>query len=430
MPSLGGLAMVAAPMASEPAPIRKDDVDAALRAVRATAHRPRLAALAYDLLSRQAEGRAFYAGKKLLEGRAEEHGVSHDDGATEAGNLLAILERGPESPLERALVVAFAVAGLGDALRGADEKAASERVFRFVRHADWLSVCTDYSVHPFVDPLLEAGAAARVHREIAQAVVDDAAGRDGDSPRTRAHNAARLSALASSHSDSAREALRSVVRSTALDEATRLLASTLAGDGSVDPPSLSASVTGRLGRSPRRGALEVLRWISGVAIVVWVLRAIAFLLGARWSGEVRLAKAGLEVRTRVSLLGRTVRERDETWTLDALEGAGRQVRYPALHLLVGAVALSTGVLFGGLVLFDGARSGELVLLSMAALLVLAGAGLDLALDVLVPARRGTVAVELVARTRRPLRLTRVPLQEADAFLRALRNRLEIVSKRS
>lgn len=410
-------------MASEPAPIRKDDVDAALRAVRGASHRASLAALAYDMLSRQAEGRAFYAGKKLVQGRAEEHGVSHDDAGTEAGNLLAILERGPETALERALVVAFAVAGLGDALRGADEKSASERVFRFVRHADWLSVCTEYAVHPFVDPLLEEGEAARVHREIAQAIVDDAAGRDGDSPRIRARNAARLSALASSSAEAAREALRSVVRSTALDEATRLLASTLAGDGSAEQPALSASVAGRLGRSPRTGPIEVLRWISGLAIILWVLRALAFALGARWSGEVRLAKAGLEVRTRVSLLGRTVRERDETWTLDALEGAGRQVRYPALHLLVGAVALSTGVLFGGLVLFDGARSGELVLLSLAALLVLAGAGLDLALDVLVPARRGTVVVDLAARARRPLRLTRVSLEEADSFLRALRNRL-------
>lgn len=410
-------------MPPEAVPIRKDDVEAALRAVRGASRRSSLAALAYDMLSRQAEGRAFYAGKKLVQGRAEEHGVSHDDAATESGNLLAILERGPETPLERALVVAFAVAGLGDALSGADEKAASERVFRFVRHADWLEVCTDYSVRPFIDPLLDEGTAARVHREIAQAIVDDAAGRDGDSPRTRARNAARLSALASSGSDAAREALRSVVRSTALDEPTRLLASTLAGDGAAEQPSVSASVAGILGRSPRSGPLEVLRWISGAAIVLWALRALSFVLGARSSAEVRLGKAGLEVRTRLSLLGRTVRERDETWTLDALEGAGRQVRYPAVHLLVGAVALSIGVLLGGLVLFDGARSGELVLLSLAALLVLVGAGLDLALDVLVPARKGTVVVDLVARSRRPLRLTRVPLEEADAFLRALRNRL-------
>lgn len=412
-----------APMPADAAPIRKDDVDAAVRAVRGAKERASLAALAYDMLSRQAEGRAFYAGHKLLRGRAEEHGVGHDEASTQAGNLLAVLERGAETSLERALVVAFAVAGLADALGEDDEKAAAARVFRFVRHADWLEVCTEYAVYPFVDALLEAPDAARVWREVAQAVVDDAAGRDGERPRIRARNAARLSGLAASTADAAREGLRGVVRSTALDEATRLLASTLAGDGRDEQPSLSPSVAGRLGRAPRRATVEALRWISGAAIVGWLLRALAFVLGARSSGELRLATGGIEVRTRVSLLGRTVREREETWALEALEGAGRQVRYPALHLLVGAVALSIGVLFGGLVLFDGARSGELVLLSLAALLVLVGAGLDLALDVLVPGRRGGVAVELVARARRPLRLTRVPLEEADAFLRALRKRL-------
>lgn len=409
-------------MPAENAPIRKDDVEAAVRAVHAAQGRAPLAALAYDMLSRQAEGRAFYAGQKLLRGRAEEHGVTPESAATEAGNLLAILERGAESSLERALVAAFAVSGLGDALRRDDEKAAAERVFRFVRHADWLEVATDYTVHPFVDALLDEAAAARVWREMAQAIVDDAAGRDGEQPQIRARNAARLSALASSSADSAREAVRSVVRSTALDEPTRLLASTLAGDGRVEQPSVSPSVAGRLGRAPRRGALEVLRWITGLALLMWVVRALLFVLGARSSAEVRLAKSGLEVRTRLSLLGRVVREREETWTLDALEVAARQVRYPAIHLLAGAVALSVGVLFGGLVLFDGARSGELVLLSLAAVLVLGGAGLDLALDVLVPGRRGDVAVDLVARSSR-LRLTRVPLEQADAFLRALRNRV-------
>src|SRR5690606_38785546 len=163
------------------------------------------------------------------------------------------------------------------------------------------------------------------------------------------------------------------------------------------------------GRAPGKGSLEVLRWLSGWAILAWIARALAFVLGLRRSVEVRLGAEAIEVRTKVSLLGRVVRESDETWRLESIEGAGRHVRYPAIHRLVGALALSVGVLFGGLVLFDGARSGELVLLMLASAIVLGGAGLDLALDVLVPARRGRVAVDLCARSRRPLRLTRVPV---------------------
>jgi hypothetical protein len=410
-------------MVSEPVrqtPIRRDEVTRAVSAVRAKGeHRAELAALAYDLLSRQAEGRALYAGKEHVEKRAEEHGVTRDSAQTEAGNVYAILERGAESALERALVCAFAISGLGDAL--GDEP--GDRVFRFVRHADWLEVCTDYTVWPFVDELLDEEKRARVWEELAQLIVDEAAGRDADRPRARGYNAARMSALAASSSPSARESLRRVVRSSAIDEPTRLLASTLAGDGVEEARSVHPRVHGLLGRAPRRSPLETLRWISGFAAASWLVRAIAFLLGVRRQAELRLSDSGLEVHTRVSLLGRTVRENSETWRLEALDGAGRQVRYPALHLLVGACALSFGILFGGLVLFDGVRSGELVLLLIAAVLVLAGAGLDLALDVLVPARRGKVVLDLSARSRRPLRLTRVPVEEADAFLRALRNRV-------
>lgn len=423
MPSSAGLAMVGAPMAAEPTPIRKEEVDAALSAVRAADAREALAELAYETLSRQAEGRAFYAAQKLVRGRAEALGVSADDAATEAGNLLSVLERGAETALERAMVSAFAVLGLGAALGEDDAKAASERVFRFVRHADWLEVCTDYTVYPFVDALLDPRPAEQVWGELAQAVVDDAAGRDGEQARVRARNAARLTALASSTSASARAALRRVVGSPALDEATRLLASTLAGDGAGEAEPSSLRLQGVLGRAPRARATEALRWLSGWAIVAWALRAIASVLGLRRRAEVRLGARGLEVRTELSLLGRTVRERTETWSLDALEGAGREVRYPAVHLLVGAVALSVGVLFGGLMLFDGARSGELVLLLLAAALVLGGAGLDLALDVLLPARRREVVVDLAARARSPLRIRRVGVHEADTFLRALRGRL-------
>lgn len=406
-------------MAAEITIMRAGDVERALAAVRACAERKKLGALAYDVLSRQAEGRAVYAGREMIKARCEEHEIERESADTEAGNLVAILERGAESPLERALIAGFAVSGLGDALENDADKA--ERVFRFVRHADWLELSTEYSVYPFVDPLLDDATGAKIWEEVAQAVVDAAAGRDGEHARVRASNAARLTALAASSASAAKDALRSVVRSSALDEPTRLLASTLAGDG-AEAKTVSPRIGGRLGRAPRRGWVEALRWMTGWALLAWIVRALAFALGVRRQAELVLGKSGLEVHTKISLLGRTVRERDETWRLDAIEGAGRQVRYPSIHLLVGAIALSAGVLLGGLVLFDGARSGELLLLLIAAGLVIGGAGLDLALDVLVPARGGNVVVDVTARSRRPLRLTRVPLEDADAFLRALRNR--------
>ncbi|HBQ15060.1 MAG TPA: hypothetical protein DEF51_29360 [Myxococcales bacterium] len=404
-------------MVSEAQPVRAPDIERAVSAVREAGDvQTPLAALALDLLSRQAEGRTFYAGEKLVAARAEAHGVTREAAATEAGNLLAILERGPDTPLERALVAAFAVAGLA-AAKDADRK---ERVWRFVRHADWLELCTDYAVYPFVDRLLEEGRAADVWAELAQAVVDEAAGRDGERPEVRARNAGRLSALADSNAVASKDALRRVVSSAALDEPTRLLASTLAGDGAAELSTAPARVEGELGRAPRGSALELLRWLSGWAILSWAIRGLGFLLGVRRKAELTLNGGAVTVRTELSMLGRVIRGGEERWRLDALDGAGRRVRYPALHLMVGVVALAVGVLFGGVVLFDGARSGELVLLLLAAGLLLGGAALDLALDVLVPGKRGRVVLDVSARSRRPLRLTRVPLDQADAFLRALR----------
>ncbi|MBX3270292.1 MAG: hypothetical protein KF729_08520 [Sandaracinaceae bacterium] len=403
---------------TDPAPVRAPELDHAIEALLASEHRAPLAALARDVLGSQAEGRALFAGAKLAKTKAEEHGVTHELAETSAGNLLGVIERGPKTPLERALVAAFAVAGLDDAL-AATEDDAHAVVFRFVRGADWLEVSSEYAVYALVDRVLREEHARLVWSELAQRVVGEAAGRDGDRAEVRARNAARLTALASSRAPSAVEALRSVIRSSALDEPTRLLASTLAGDG-ADLPAVGVSVTGRLGRAPGRGLRELVRLATGWALVSWALRGVAFLLGLRSEAELKFDGKQLDVRTRVSLLGRTVREAEETWRLDALEGASRRVRYPSLHLLVGALALSAGVLAGSLVLFDGVRSGELVLVSIAAAMVLAGAGLDLALDVLWSGQRGRVSVEVAPRSRRALRLTSVPLEQADAFLRALR----------
>ncbi|MCB9593405.1 MAG: hypothetical protein H6719_11795 [Sandaracinaceae bacterium] len=403
---------------TDPPPVRPQDLDRAVEALEAVEDRAPLAALARDVLSGQAEGRALFAGAKLAQKKAEERSVTSKSAETGAGNLLSILERGAKAPLERALVAAFAVAGLEDALaEGSDEKSI---VFRFVKHADWLEVSGDYCVYPLVDRLLSDERAELVWAELAQRVVDEAAGRDGDRPEVRARNAARLTALAGSSSASAKKALRGVVGTSALDEATRTLASTLAGDGADESAAVGVTVTGALGPAPSRGAAQVVRWITGWAILVWIARALGYLLGLRSRAELRLARGQLEVRTHLSMFGRTVREAEETWKLEALDGASRRVRYPSLHLVVGALALSAGILFGSLVLFDGVRSGELVLVLAAAGIVIAGAGLDLLLVVLLPARRGHVVMDLAGRSRRPLRLTSVPIEQADTFLRALR----------
>jgi hypothetical protein len=374
-----------------------------------------------------------------VEGRADAHDVDRERAATEAGNLLTILERGPERPLERALVAAFAVRGFAERLAGGTEDEHTTLIKRFVRHADWLEVATPYAVYAFVPELLASELAERVWDAVAAAAIDE----DGKGPEavaTRARIAARLGILSD-----AGEAGRSALGRIAAKAGTapiRAMASALAARGSGDggggaaeagasgPADAGASgtgsggpsgtkISGRLGRAPVGGIREVLRLISGVALLAWIVRTAGAAVGHRREAEVELRDDALKIRHRTHLLGRVVREGEDTYTIAAVAGAGRDVRYPSLHLLVGAVALSAGILAGGLVAFDGIRGGDTLLVVVAAAIILAGAGLDLALEVLIPGRTGRVALDLRMLPKRTVRLSRIPHEDADRFLAAL-----------
>jgi hypothetical protein len=81
------------------------------------------------------------------------------------------------------------------------------------------------------------------------------------------------------------------------------------------------------------------------------------------------------------------------------------------------------VLLGGYLVFDGARGGAPLLLLLGAGVVALGSGVDLALNVLLPARDARVDVQVDLRDARSLRLGRVQQADADRLLQALSLRL-------
>lgn len=394
-------------------------LDRAAGEARAHAARDVLGALAFDVLSRQAEGKVLFSGREFIDKRASEHGVTRNDAQTGAGNLLDILERGPEQGFERAMIAAFAVHGFGSRLLESSPEERSALVSRFVRHADFLELGTAYTMFPFVDSMLPLESAASLWQEVAQTIVDDASGAEAE--RARARNAARLSALAASSSDAARDALERVVESGAVDAPTRAFALALRGDSKL-APSRGVRIRGRVAPKRRSFAMRVLRWGTGWALLAWLARGIGALFGLRHELEVTLGGKQIDVREERFVLGRRIAESKSTLMPDAIVEAGRAARYPALRLTVGVAALSIGLLFGGLVMFDGARSGELSLMLAGAGLALAGALLDLAIDVLGPGRRARVSVEFSARSGRVFRIAKVPLEDADRFIDRVRLR--------
>ncbi len=405
-----------APRTSRPP---EDDAAIGKIAALACAHseRAKLGALALDVLSRQAEARVLFAGREFVDKRATEHDVTHESAATSAGNLRTILERGPETELERALVAAFALVGLDARFEKLPAEERRPLVDRFARHVDWLEAATPYAVWILVDRVVGEPLGRAFWGEVAQSIVDDAGDR-GRTASARGRNAARISALAASTSAAAREALE-MIGASRLDAVTRGLVAAIAGDAAPVRTG-TMRVAGTMRTPRRRGALRVVWLVTGIALISWAVRLVLRLAGVRREAELALAGTDLEVRERRFAFGRQIRERNDRVALSSVLAAGREVRYPSLHLYVGAAALAMGVLVGGTWIFEGARSGELVLLSIGAGLLLGGALLDLALDVLVPASRGRVSLELSIHRGRVVRVDGVALEDADRFLEAMR----------
>jgi hypothetical protein len=388
-----------------------------------------LGALVLGVLSRQAEGRTLFASPELVEGMAREHGVSAEQAELPSANVLTVLKRGPQAETEHLLLAGLAVHGLASGTVGSERASQLER---FARHAVWLESCTAYEVFPFVDLILADHDAARVYGAVAAAVL----GEDTASVAARARNAARLTVLTRSTSPAAVAPLGRVTAkvtdpasraflASVADEALVASARTerterapLASPGAPAAPDVS-SVRGRLDRPPPASGLRgLLRLVTGVALFQWIARLLMASVGLRAEGEIALTSGGdLRIRRTTRLLGKVVRDREDVVPRAALERVGRHARYPALSLLIGALALAGGVVLGGLVLVDGARSGDTLLLLAGAAAVLGGGLCDLVASAFAAGRRGRVSV-FVHAPRQTVCVSGVEGGEAEHWLAA------------
>ncbi len=399
-------------------PIAADDVRRAVDRARVHPHASAVAALAFDVLSRQAEGRLLLAGKKLAETRARAAGVDPEQARCDGVDLLGVIERGPRSRAERALLSAFAVLGLGAKLEAAKGAERREILARFVQHADWLETASPYAVYPFVPSLLDDAQADATWKAVGDALV----AAQETTPAARARDAARLSALSLAGTDASRRECERVARD-ALDPVLRALAAGLLGGAPAAAPRGTSHLAGRLGYVPRASLGHAVMFVTGLAAIAWLLRLVGRVIGLSREVEIDLGERSLRIHKRTAILGRSIRESEEVHALSAIAGAARRVRYPALHLVVGLLATAIGILVGGLLFFDGVWAGEAVLALYGAVAVIVGAGLDLGLSILWPARKGRVAFELCFASRRTLRLARVPAEDAERFLSALERRI-------
>ena len=420
-------------MASEGHSVTDSDLVRAAREVGKHPAALAMGGLVHAVLARQADGQTVFASPATIETCAKEHGLERGTADLYCGDLLSLLEGVPKESSARAALAALFVRGLASDLEAASDDEQHAVARRFAERASWLELTTAYVVFPLVDSILEVDQAKLVWRALGQLVFEEASGLGAATAKGRAAGAARLTALAASETTAAQEVLAALARGhhdrregddvigAIEDGPIRSLAAALAGDTTLEEES--PPLRGLVGRPARGGLLGIVRLFSGWALLTWLLRVLARLVGIRRSVELALVPGAVRITWRTILLGRAWRERTQVLPMTAIASAARGIRYPRIYLLVGVLMFAIGVVAGGLLTFEGVRSGETWLLVIAAAFALGGATLDLVLDLWIGGRRATVSLELGLVPRGAISLVAVPLTDADHLLTALERRL-------
>jgi hypothetical protein len=378
----------------------------------------RIAALCFDVLSRQAEGRALYSGRKLMRARANTHRVVRAEAETVFGNVLPILERGPERANEWQLIAGFAVRGLDEKLSESSPAEKREIVERFVRHTDWLELSTPYDLYAFVPALLtEANQDSLI--EALEGVVL-APVEDNQLPAFRARAALRIHVLGTLDRPAARVVLARLLEQCQ-DSFVQVLARKVLGDEPL-PETDGFELKGAWGRVPRLSVGRVFSYLTGLTLVVALARFLAFGLGLERSARVRLEKGAVHVRRETFLFGRLLRISDASYALKDLDCATREVSRPIFQVLFGALAFAVGIGLFVVWVSDGIARSDKALVGSALVALCAGMGLDLLFDGWVKLRRERAGFELFVDGERVVALRRVDAQRAQRLVEQIARR--------
>lgn len=163
--------------------------------------------------------------------------------------------------------------------------------------------------------------------------------------------------------------------------------------------------------------------VTGLLFVIGFVRILARLvLAYRVPAEVSASSAGVRIRARTELLGRTLRDREIVIGSDALARVVREVRFPRIGLYAGLFALAIGTYVGVGALVDGARVASPSLLAWGLLFVAAGVLVDLVLSSVRFGAAGKCRVVLSPRKGHVVCIGGVDPQRADAALASLAQR--------
>lgn len=186
---------------------------------------------------------------------------------------------------------------------------------------------------------------------------------------------------------------------------------------SAEPVGFDAEITA----PPRHIAWTVVLLVTFLLPFVAAFRAIGrWVLRLKEPATISVSKTGVTIKSRLELLGRTLRERETFMPSAGLESAAREVRYPALPTYIGIASLLLGSFIGLRLVMDGARSGSPEFLSLGVALLLGGLALDYVLSRFPLRTPDRCRLLFTPQKGRPVALVGAPRGSADRALETLK----------
>lgn len=341
---------------------------------------------------------------RLSDGLAEAAGrlgLSHADAETRFGNVLQAIEQDRAS--DRTLLATLLARGV--ALSPPEGQDAERHVAEVLL---WMATEPGIDAFSVVDATLGSradglwGALAALVRQ-ADAGSAPSVGRAG----------ALVGAAALGHSPS--PVARSEAKALASETRDPLLR-TLLGR-SAQARDKSSTIAGELSAGPRHPVVLVLLALSGILFAVWIARLLGrFLLRYRRPVELSTTGDGATLVVKTEIFGRTIREQQIHYPIEALVYAAREIKYPRLALYVGIFAVAVGSYFGISLFIDGARAASPELLGIGAMVVALGVVLDFVLNHAPSIATGRCRIVLVPRKGAALAIGQLDSAVADAAL--------------
>ncbi|QQR89326.1 MAG: hypothetical protein IPJ88_14110 [Myxococcales bacterium] len=187
------------------------------------------------------------------------------------------------------------------------------------------------------------------------------------------------------------------------------------------------SLQGYAGYLPKNQFLQVLRWLSGLALLSASFEALAFLLRTTRKVRVELSERRISVHRQLTILGKPVRETHAEFPVSSVRAVVSHSRYPYVYLIAGAFALVLGAVLGIRWFSQGLGSADVWAISVGLFFLLAGISFDLLLNLLVPGLKKHHCLDIYLQGGPDQRIAGLDEAELSQWLTALRNETSAVS---